>query len=42
MEEALKFYEWLLKMKNVHLADHNRMSLAYDKVIENSNKLKTI
>jgi len=26
MEEALKFYEWLLKMKNIHLADHNRMS----------------
>lgn len=40
MEDALKFYEWLLKMKNIHLADHNSMSLAYEKVIENSNKLK--
>lgn len=40
MEDALKFYEWLLKMKNIHLADHNKMSLAYEKVIENSNNLK--
>jgi hypothetical protein len=40
MEEAQKFHEWLLKIKSIHLADNNSMSLAYEKVIENSNKLK--
>lgn len=40
MEDANKFYEWLLKMKNIHLADNTKMSLAYGKVIQNSNELK--
>lgn len=40
MEEAMKFYEWLLKIKNIHLADNERMSIAYAKVIANSNELK--
>jgi len=42
MEEAQRFYEWLLKMKNIHLADNERMAKAYGIVIQNSNKLKTI
>jgi hypothetical protein len=37
MEDALKFYEWLKKMGNIHLADNERMSRAYEKIIENSN-----
>jgi hypothetical protein len=40
MEDAMRFYEWLLKMKNIHISDHNSMSLAYEKVIENSNESK--
>lgn len=40
MEEANKFYEWMLKMKNIYLADNNRMSIAYGKIIQNSIKLK--
>ena len=37
MEDALKFYEWLKKMGNIHLADNERMIRAYEKIIENSN-----
>lgn len=40
MEEAIKFYEWLLKIKSIHLADNERMSKAYGIVIANSNDLK--
>ena len=40
MEEAMRFYEWLLKIKNIHLADNERMCKAYAKVIENSNQMK--
>jgi hypothetical protein len=40
MEEAIKFYEWLLKIKSIHLADNERMCKAYAKVIENSNEMK--
>ncbi len=40
MEEAQKFYEWLLKMKNIHLADNESMAKAYGIVIQNSNNLK--
>jgi hypothetical protein len=41
MEEVERFYEWLLKMKNIYLADNDKMSEAYIKVFENS-KLETI
>lgn len=40
MEEAAKFYEWMLKMKNIYLADNNRMSIAYGKIIQNSIELE--
>ena len=40
MEEANKFYEWLLKMKNIHLADNEGMAKAYGIVIQNSLELK--
>lgn len=36
MENVEKFYEWLLKIKNIHLADNNQMSKAYDIVYQNS------
>jgi len=36
MEDVTKFYEWLLKIKSIHLADNNRMDKAYRIVYENS------
>lgn len=38
MEEATKFYEWLLKIKNIYLSDNERMSIAYGKIIANNKK----
>lgn len=34
--EVQKFYDWMAKMGNIHLADNLRMSKAYDSIIENS------
>jgi len=34
------FYDWLLKIKNVHMADTKRMSEAYQKVWEENIKRK--
>lgn len=39
MAEAEKFYQWLLKMKNIHLADNERMAKAYEIVIQNKKEL---
>jgi len=36
MEDVTKFYEWLLKIKSIHLADNQRMSKAFDTVYKNS------
>lgn len=38
MENVEKFYEWLLKIKNIHLADNKQMSKAYDIVYQNTLK----
>jgi hypothetical protein len=38
MEDAQKFYEWLVKMKSIHLADNQSMAKAYEQVIKNSNE----
>jgi hypothetical protein len=35
MEDVNKFYEWMLKMKSIHLADNAQMSKAFIKVAEN-------
>ena len=35
MTEVEKFYEWMLKMGNIHLADNIQMSKAFEKVAEN-------
>jgi hypothetical protein len=36
MEDVNKFYEWLVKIKSIHLADNYRMSKAFDTVYQNS------
>lgn len=36
MEDVNKFYEWMLRMGNIHLADNEKMAKAYDKVINNN------
>jgi hypothetical protein len=41
MEEVNKFYEWLLKMGSVHLADNKKMNRAYAKIYENSINKKS-
>jgi hypothetical protein len=40
MEEANRFHEWLLKIKNIHISNSERMAKAYGIVIANSNDLK--
>lgn len=32
------FYEWMLKIKNIHLADNKQMSEAYNRVILSNNE----
>ena len=38
MENVERFYEWLLKIKSIHLADNEQMSKAYDIVYQNTLK----
>jgi hypothetical protein len=40
MEDVNKFYDWLLKVGSVHLADNNRMDKAYQIVYNNSIDLR--
>lgn len=40
MIEAEKFYAWLLKIKNIHISDSERMARAYGIVIQNSKEFK--
>lgn len=40
MEEVEKFYEWLEKMRSIHLADNYKMDKAYKIVYENSIDLR--
>ncbi len=35
-KEMYKFYDWMLKLKSVYLADNKRMSTAYEKVYTNA------
>ena len=35
MEDVNKFYEWMLKIKSIHLADNNKMAKAFKKFSEN-------
>ena len=36
----MKFYEWMLKIKSIHLADNLQMSKAFEAIEENN--LKTV
>ena len=40
MEEVTRFYEWLLKVKSIHLADNQGMNRAYRIVYENNKQQK--
>jgi len=35
MEDVNRFYEWMLAMGNIHLADNEGMRKAFEKVAEN-------
>lgn len=35
-KEMSKFYDWILKLKSVYLADNKRMCTAYEKVYTNA------
>ena len=34
MEDANKFYNWMLKIKSIHLADNSKMAKAFEKFSE--------
>ncbi len=38
MTEVEKFYEWMLKMGNVHLADNERMYEAFETISKNNKQ----
>lgn len=35
MENVNRFYEWMLAMGNIHLADNEQMTKAFERVAEN-------
>ena len=39
MENQERFYEWMLKVGSIHLADNVRMSRAYESIAENDAKI---
>ena len=39
MENQMKFYEWMLKIKSIHLADNLQMSKAFEAIEENNSKI---
>jgi len=40
MTEVEKFYEWMLQMNSIHLADNYKMAKAYEIVYDNSIELE--
>ena len=42
MENLNRFYDWMLKMGNVHLADNEQMSKAYEAVIASDAKVANV
>lgn len=36
MENVDRFYEWMLKVKSIHLSDNERMTRAYEIVYQNN------
>ena len=42
MENQQRFYEWMLKMGSIHLADNARMSKAFEAIAESDAKINEI
>lgn len=42
MENLERFYEWMLKMNNIHLADNTKMAKAYEAIVESDNQVKKL
>ena len=42
MENLERFYEWMLKMGNVHLADNEKMAKAYEAIVKSDNQVKKL
>ena len=41
MTNIEEFYEWMLKVRNIHLADFQSMDRAFNIIIENDEELRT-
>ena len=39
MENLDRFYEWMLAMGNVHLANNEKMAKAYEAIVESDKKV---
>lgn len=39
MENLNRFYDWMLAMGNVHLADNEKMNKAYEAIAESDAKI---
>jgi hypothetical protein len=39
MENLNRFYDWMLAMGNVHLADNEKMAKAYEIIAESDRKI---
>ena len=42
MENLERFYEWMLKMGNVYLADNEKMAKAYEAIVKSDNQVKKL
>jgi hypothetical protein len=42
MENLDRFYDWMLRMGNVHLADNEQMSKAYEAIVESDKQVKNV
>lgn len=41
MTNLEKFYDWMLKVQNVHMADMQSMDRAFNIIIENDERIRT-
>lgn len=41
MTNLEKFYDWMLKVRNVHMADMQSMDRAFNIIIENDEDIRT-
>jgi hypothetical protein len=39
MENQQRFYKWMLNMKNIHLADNEKMSEAFARVAQSDREI---